>query len=77
MRGDPATQSNRRLTNTEPQNIDVNPVPSRLSLFFFCHDSELCLRSVVRFLLIIIVNTAAENAIVVVLLMKYGMITVY
>jgi hypothetical protein len=30
-------------TNTEPQNVEVNPVPSRLSLSFL-HDSDLIIR---------------------------------
>ncbi len=42
-RAEPATQLNRRLTNTEPQNVEVNPVPLRLSLSFL-HDSDLIIR---------------------------------
>jgi hypothetical protein len=39
----PTTQLNSRLTNTEPQNVEVNPVPSRLS-FSFLYDSDLIIR---------------------------------
>ena len=34
---------NRRFPNTEPQNVEVNPVPSQLSLSFL-HDSDLMIR---------------------------------
>jgi hypothetical protein len=47
MRSEPATQLNRRLTNTKPQNVEVNPVPSWLSLPFL-HDSDLIIRRVLR-----------------------------
>jgi len=34
-RAAPTTQSNRRVTNTEPQNVEVNPVPSRRNFPLF------------------------------------------